>query len=590
MALCLMVHGLSTSVAWAQESTASGESLIGICPQKLAQESDIENALFANFKGLWSGIQANRLKQEANVAANKKLLQTEFRIPLKPLLFLRNLRSLNPFLQKLKQLLVSPTFQSLRGTPAFSAILASQDFMSFLTKTDVNQYAEGDFKNFMRDIQEILKVPGVLAALKAAAVDEVDLSKVENIDSALALDAFFKNFSIEQIQATIHLHREIEKMLKLPATDETAVRALRSKLFLTKDLAYPSPLKVKGLVADNYRELMKAEVSNFLKFHHADAAAGPSSVFSEHDDQSASTITFDSWILPIFAELSPSQLQVSFAGKVQSVTKAQLIAIDGLARTLNGEINTCESAGLEQATVVAKIVADRAKAVEFSEARMEENRLNQDSSQSNGQKLFNSADGVRPEDFAAALKFSQKAIYGGKFDFGRSDTAEVPLASHPVTQVISRGNQFSGWRSVSKLKINVVSGHANIPDVEVQINKELGTGDISALYNQLCPNTASPRWTRMVNLAKSVVLDPDFSSKVKWNQKMAQAPLFYTHGVALDFVSEIGLPALVDKRTADLRMTPSETVKYQGATGACPKLHLWVSKNSVRYFPDPSVK
>lgn len=588
IAFSFIANCLGGPAALAQE--VSGDSLIGICPQKLAEDGDLEAALFANFKGLWSGIQTNRLKQTASVEANKKRLLTEFRVPLKPLLFLRNLRTLRPFMEKMRELLVSADFKALRGSPAFASILASQDFMSFLLKADVKKYQEGKFKDFMTEIQQILSAEGVLTALKATAVDEVDLSKVENIDSALALDGFFQSFSLDQIKAYIKIHRAILNLEKSASPNLADLQALRAKLFLAKDLAYPSALKIKGVVADNYRELMKSEVSSFLKFYQPGQIGDADSVFANKDEESASTITFDSWILPIYEEQTGKQLQVSFNGKIQTVSKEQLVAIDGLARTLNGEVNTCEGAGIEQATLVAKIVADRAKAIAFTESRMKENEDIVKSSQKNGQGLFSQTEGVDADDFAAALKFSKKAIYGGKSDFGRSDTSEVPLASHPVTQAISRGNQFSGWRSVSKLKIQVVTGHPNLPDVEVQINKELGQGDISALYNQLCPNTATSRWTRMVNLAKSVVLDPEFGNKVKWNQKMPQAPLFYTHAVRLDFVNEIGLPVMVDKRSSDVRMTPSENVKYKAKSAACPQVRLWVSKNAVRYFPDPSVK
>lgn len=570
--------------------SAGSDDKIGMCPQNI-NSTNGSSDLFQSYKALRIEIQASRIKIEKQVATNSNLVLTDFRAPTKTLKFIRNLHTARPVLEKLVELLTDPKLKAIRDSDSFSAMLGSQDFLNFVVNTDFTKYADTAFAELMTGIQNILKQPYVLQSMAATATSDIDLSNLDTVNGGIELDNLLAQQNLDFLNKNLQTLKQIELIENSDSlTEEGKQKAseLRKQVALTKDIPFPNPLKIKGQIADSYRALLAQEYERFLKFYNNGIMTYATSVFDDNDNMSASTITFDSWILPLFDQ--PNNTTITYAGGTKEVSPAEMVAIDALSRTLYGEINTCESKGIEQATLVAKIVSDRANAIKFSESRSLQNIQSIENSVDASEELLKDHTGIiTAAEFTSTLKTTSVATYGGKFDFGRPDSGLNPLISNPVTQAVSRGDQFSGWRSVSKTKVTIPAKHANIPQTQITINRELSEGDISALYNQLCPDRSSQRWQRMVKLAKSVVLDPDFSKKVKWNQALAQAPLFYTHAVPLTFVSEIPLPNLVDNRTQEERMTPSATVKYNSQSAACPQVRLWVSNNKQRYFPNPAV-
>ena len=575
-------------------STAINDSQFGMCPANFAGE-DGDAELFTSYKTLRTAILNYRVFQEKTLAENRPRLTKEFHVPLNILLFLRNMHTLKPLFDRLKLLLLDKDFASLKSNPVFSAAMANTSFLRFISQLDLSAASDSKYKAFMESIQSVLKLDGMMYALNATAMDSVDLSQMAVIDDTLALIKFFEGTRIADMQPWISSYRTIAK-------DKSIEAAELQKIPLMITLPYPA--KLKGMVADNYRELFQKEMTDFLLTSKDKAVAEQFEFFSNEFARSFNTYTFDTQIPVLFSDFQNDSFAIDYKKyQDRTVSKSELIAIDGLARTIYGEVNTCEANGIEQATLIGKIIADRAEAVRLSERRQKQNLDSLDHKIATAKKMFESNFVVTALDFTKALSLvTLKSVYGGKSDFGRSDIFEkvsekqVELIqrnlelSHPVTQVVSRGDQFSGWRSASKKKITVSAAHANLPSIVIVLNQELNEGDISALYNQLCPKTDTDRWKRMLSIAKAVVLEDSksFSDLIKWKDKISQTPLFYTHGVDLDFVDRVGqLPTLIDSRDEEQRMTKNLTVQYQKTGPGCSQIKLWNSRNVNRYFPVP---
>ena len=575
-------------------SVAITDDTFGMCPANYSgEEGDAD--LFTSYKTLRTAILNYRLFQEKTLTENQKRLSTEFHIPLNVLLFLRNMHTIKPLFERLKVFLLDKDFASLKSNPVFSAAMANVSFLKFIAKLKLENTTDTKYKQFMLSIQDVLNSDGMMYALTATAMDEVDLSQMAVIDDTLALIKFFEQTTIDDIQPWIKTYRAIAQNSDSESENLKQIPLMRT---------IPYPAKLKGVVADNYRSLFQSEMTHFLLKSQDTAAAEEFEFFSNDFAKSFNTYTFDTQIPVLFSAYDTDSFTVDYKKyQDQTITKAQLIAIDGLARTIYGEVNTCEASKIEQATLIGKIIGDRAEAVRLSERRKEQNVESLEPKLDTATKMFESNSVVTATDFTKALSLvTLKSVYGGKNDFGRTDINEklsekqVELLkhyaelSHPVTQVISRGDQFSGWRSASKKKITVKAAHANLPSIVVVLNQELNEGDISALYNQLCPKRDTDRWKRMLKIAKAVVLEDSksFSELIKWKEKISQVPLFYTHGVDLDFVDRVNvLPTLIDNRDQEQRMTNNVTVQYQTVGPGCSQIKLWNSRNVNRYFPSP---
>lgn len=572
------------------ESVKFEDAFFGRCMGKTEKDFD-------NYKELRQGIQDVAVFQTAALAQNQPNLASKFHVPLKVLLFLRNLHSLRPVFVQLKSMLTQKDFSALKANSMFSEALGSSDFLQFITTVDLTYAPESEYKALMTKIQDIL-TPSTLKAMRAAALDNVDLSKLETLDGAIALDEEFNNWTTEKLNPEIKKYRALG--YDVGGTNVDVHDEKLADIALMIEFPYP---KTKGVVADNYRKLVEEEMNHFLLTSNTIEKTPAHQAFDLDLAKRMNTYTFDSQIPQLFEQYGGDDLfEVNYGREKVSLNKSQIIAIDGLVRTLYGEVNSCEARGIEQATLVGKVVADRAEAVRLSERRDKQNKTALNEKLTAIKKLFENPQGVSAPAFTAAFKTNPfRFIYGGKADFGRSDIEEFTndLAlrqrrremSDPVTQVISRGDQFSGWRSVKKNEKTVPSAHANLPAIKVVIKDPLNDGDISALYNQICPRTDLNHWNRMLNIAKSVVIEDaqKLSKLIFWKTPLGQAPLFYTHEVELTFVDKMTeLPVLSDQRT-DLRGDKSgESVKYQTAGPGCGQIKLWTSRNLNRYFPDPS--
>ncbi len=553
---------------------------------------------FDNYKELRQGIKDVSDFQLKALTENQPHLASKFKVPLRVLLFIRNLHSLRPVFIQLKTMLTSKDFAALKANPVFSEALGNTKFLEFISTVKLDNAPDSEYKALMTTIQGILKIPGTPQALKAAAMDDVDLSKIENLDAAITLDDVFNEWPTSKLNPEIQKYRALGYKVGGSNIDIHSGKLGDVPLMVT--LPFP---KIKGLVADNYRELVEDEMKHFLLSSNSIEKTEAHKAFDLAQAKALNTYTFDSQMPQLFEEYGGYDVfSVNYGGKTVELTKDQVIAIDGLVRTLYGEVNSCEGRGIEQATLVGKIVADRGEAVRLSERRAQQNKFMVDEKLASIKKLFENSQGVTAVAFAAAFKTAPfRFVYGGKADFGRADVEEYTNdlflrqrrweLSHPVTQVISRGDQFSGWRSFKRNEKVVNSAHANLPTIKVVIKDPLNDGDISALYNQICPKTELSHWKRMLNIAKSVVIEDSKSlaGLIFWKTPVAQAPLFYTHEVELSFVDKMAsLPALSDRRVELRGVKNAEAVKYEAAGPGCSQIKLWTSRNVNRYFPDPS--
>ena len=469
---------------------------------------------FDSYQELRQGIKDIGEYQLAALAENQPHLAAQFRIPLRALLFIRNLHSLRPVFVQLKTMLGQKEFAALKTHPIFSEALGNRKFLEFIVGVNLTNAPDSDSKNLMTTIQRILKTPGTGQALTAAAMDDVDLSKIENLDSAIALDDSFKDWPTEKINPEIQKYRNLGYRLGGTNIDVHSGKLADVALMIT--LPYP---KIKGLVADKYRDLVEDEMRHFLLTSGTIKKSEDIEAFDLKHAKTLNTFTFDSQIPQLFEDYGGyDTFTINYGNKTVELKKDQLIAIDGLGRTLYGEINSCEGRGIEQATLVGKVIADRAEAIRLTESRTKQNKNMVDEKLAAIKKLFENPQGVSTPAFAAAFNTAPfRFVYGGKADFGRSDieedTNDLVLRqrrwefSHPVTQAISHGDQFSGWRSFKKNEKTVNSPHMNIPSIKVVIREPLNDGDISALYNQICPKTSVSHWNRMLNIAKSIVIE-----------------------------------------------------------------------------------
>jgi hypothetical protein len=173
----------------------------------------------------------------------------------------------------------------------------------------------------------------------------------------------------------------------------------------------------------------------------------------------------------------------------------QLEAIDGVARTLWGEAGICP----HQMEAIGRVIVDR------------------------------------------TLKVNQ----GIGREYDRPEMAGQLL---PVERVISRTNQFSGWNSETQDQVSFSSllkempgAPRNVPSGGVIVETAEGPWHLNQLCPQISRNShyfghasessdSDLAWRKAVELAKTIVLDPEgYRARYQWLAPL-ESVYYYTHG------------------------------------------------------------
>ena len=213
-------------------------------------------------------------------------------------------------------------------------------------------------------------------------------------------------------------------------------------------------------------------------------------------------------------------------------------AIDGVARTLYGEAESCQNLGASQFEAIGSIISARAISVD------QENQKN-----SLFTTILNGA--INTFDILSPIEIEPLMTYKkGASDFGRirEHHANATISGMPTpAQVVSRPTQFSVWKlgSVQELEVSRwitwPKGFGYPEDMTVTVSGPASLNLDTAQLKVLCPNDNI--FNKAVEIATSVVSDYyGFANRYRFYQGPKRVvPYFYTHGpkVNLKFVTRI---------------------------------------------------
>lgn len=216
-------------------------------------------------------------------------------------------------------------------------------------------------------------------------------------------------------------------------------------------------------------------------------------------------------------------------------------SIDGVARTLYGEAESCQLSGASQFEAIAAVIAARSISVD------------QDNQQKN---IFLSLAnfGIGVIDVLSPLEIAPLSSYeSGASDFGRTrEIGSNPIVSEMSTpaQVVSKPGQFSVWKIGNQESLEV-SRWIRLPtnlgypkDLKTVVSGALGKDVDPAQRKVLCPNNKI--FNDAVAVAKELVTDyTAYANKYRFHQGNKRVvPYFYTHGanIRLGFAKQV-LPA-----------------------------------------------
>lgn len=213
-------------------------------------------------------------------------------------------------------------------------------------------------------------------------------------------------------------------------------------------------------------------------------------------------------------------------------------SIDGVARTLYGEAESCQISGAHQFEAIGAIIAARSVSVD------QENRDN---------NIFVSVVnfGIGIFNVLSPLEIAPLSSYkSGASDFGRThEMSSNPVVAEMATpaQVVSRPGQFSVWK-IGNVESLEVSRWIRFPTnlgypskMKTTVSGPLGKDVDPAQRKVLCPN--NDIFKKAVDVAKELVTDYNsYANKYRFHQSGNRVvPYFYTHGanVNLSFVRQI---------------------------------------------------
>lgn len=248
-------------------------------------------------------------------------------------------------------------------------------------------------------------------------------------------------------------------------------------------------------------------------------------------------------------------------------------SIDGVARTLYGEAESCQISGASQFEAIGSIIAARSVSVDI-----ENQEKNIFLSLANfGVGVFNV---LSPIEIAPLISYKS-----GAADFGRTrELGANPVVSEMATpaQVVSRPGQFSVWKlgdaeSYELTRWITFPASLGYPkNLKTVVSGPLGKDVDPAQRKVLCPNNAI--FDKAVEVARELVTDyTAYANKYRFHQNGKRVvPYFYTHGanITLNFVKQI-VPkpnfSMMDGTQANLSI-------YEGSA-ACRSLKLYQPKN-----------
>lgn len=243
--------------------------------------------------------------------------------------------------------------------------------------------------------------------------------------------------------------------------------------------------------------------------------------------------------------------------------------IDGVARTLYGEAESCQISGASQFEAIGSIIAARSVSVD------QENQQNN--------IFLNLANfGITVINTLPLVDVGPLISYkSGASDFGRTREMVVnPIISTMATpaQVVSRPGQFSVWK-LGKVESLEISRWISLPpklgypkNLMTSVSGPVGSDMDPAQRKVLCPNNEV--FKEAVKVATELVNDPAaYANKYRFYRNGSRVvPYFYTHGarVSLSFVRQI-LPK--PSFTSDMR--PMQI--YEGSS-ACVNFKVYQPK------------
>lgn len=245
--------------------------------------------------------------------------------------------------------------------------------------------------------------------------------------------------------------------------------------------------------------------------------------------------------------------------------------IDGIARTLYGEVESCQIAGANQFEAIASIIAARSISIDRQNTKNKKfwAILNLDL------KNINSFSGTEN----VLLDSHQR----GAADFGRYFEMETfPIISEMPTpaRVVSRPGQFSVWKIGDDKKFDARTWidfpwYLRYPKLEIIISGPIGADVDSAQRKTLCPNNAV--FDQAVKVAEELMNDYHaYANKYRfYSEGKRVVPYFYTHGaITLNFAKQITpKPKLVKLDKNEKENLPL----YKGPL-TCPNFKLYQPK------------
>jgi hypothetical protein len=482
----------------------------------------------SRYQKMWSSYETEIRKK---IALNIPEL-TEMPVPKEIQEYLQNLSRIAPLVGAFNEIKASAWARELYSISDYNEVLSSQAFIYALedpnfmqtTKDPVlqNEYdSDSQFRDAFDQILSSLKDPGVQQAISYFQGLGLSFMDPEGMQSALQLISFYKlPNQFDTIKFT-DLFKDLPKPTE-PASSDIFGKALWTlETNAVVDFLENHPIQTGRTVSEQTAETLNALTS-------PEGTSPYDDYLVKYHQQKEADTTIDYYLI----------------GKKYTLTEKQISAIDGVSRTLWGEVAECANAGMHQFEVVGLAITNRALAI--SSALNEETKIQQDN------------DKINMNDVDAALHISDKS-YTQKYEQSTSQGLKVfgiPYSDKlPAEQVVSRPKQFSIWNSFGSSTHTIASFGVRVPvgiPAAIPITFKIPVND-SPLINTLCPQisaneTSDPGWNHSwpatydqnwkdaVDLATMIVLDPKLYKKTYETNPKPRAPVMsYTDdGIPLE--------------------------------------------------------
>jgi len=315
---------------------------------------------------------------------------------------------------------------------------------------------------------------------------------------------------------------------------------------------------------------------------------------------------FDEKVIPQFFGGVYKDQQVFVDKDETTLTASDVSQIDMVARTLLGEVMTCQEQGLYQAEAVGMVIAKRSLAVSNSVDESIEVK------NENNQVFDSMMDKMTKDKTTADINQLASAVIKtphlkGRLHYGRPDLS-TSLPFMPAAEVVSKNLQFSVWDPHYSKAYQVSqfgSLGPNLPDHKFHIYGPLGIEALKAQIRGLCPEISknsnlgkefnkgqiklwngdfkksTPVWDHMLDLAFEIVKNPKrFLDHYSWKPPPAKKDsiYFYTHGPDLPFANPVKVDFVHDNFTG-------KDLKLRGTKSPCNKFQAFAPKEIGIYEP-----